>query len=267
MTSDKFIRVEIWCVAGQKVKTQLATSRRNIVTDEGALVGRQSVEYEIDWFLPVAHQLPQQLYKQLTVEPTLVGAEPELSARTDRRRCRDRLPLPRSMNNRCLSTSCPGLAMYRVGSKTRLIPKQNCRSTALGLAGQRRICFLLPPRDCFRVTLVGPLQWLLWSQVQFRQQCANGCYSEGNSKFLFDQNRHDRAGPQTEVKTVLPGISTVDPTEHLSLLCRCQAARTPCSSRRAQGTQAEPAPASQLHPLVDGRAAEAVGGNHRGWVF
>src|SRR5579862_444091 len=267
MTPDKLIGVKVRCIAGQKVETQLALSRCNVVTNEHALVGRQSVENDIDRFLPVTHQFPQQLDKQLAVEPAFVGTEPELSTRTDRRSSRDRLPLPRPMNNRCLSTSSPGLTMYRVSSKTGLIPKQNRCSTALGLAGQRGIRFLLPPRDCFWVTLVGPLQWLLWSQLQFRQQRANGCYSEGYAKFLFNQYRHDRAGPQTEVKTVLPWISTVDPTEHLSLLCGSQTARAPCSSRRAQGSKAASAPSGQLHPLVDGRAAEPVRGNHRGWVF
>lgn len=122
--------------------------------NESALVRRQAVENQIDWLLAMTHQFAQQLHEQLAVESALVGAEPEFSTGADRGCCRDRLSLPGSVNNGCLTAPSPSLTVDCVSSKIRFIPKQNRCAAALCLLRQSRIRLLLPAGNRFRVTLV-----------------------------------------------------------------------------------------------------------------
>src|SRR5450631_2631689 len=244
------------------MQAQLPCGRFDIVANDASLVRRKAIENQTHGLPTAMHQLAQQLDKPLAVQTTHVGAEPKLPARTHRRGGGDRLPLPRSVHNRSLAAQSPGLSMNGVGAKTGFIPKQNLCAVAFSLAGQRRIRLLLPQGYRLRISLIRTLQRLLWRQLQLRQQRADAGDSQINPELPLNQQRHDRARPQTEIQSVLPRIAAIDPPKDLSLLGRGQTTRPTSAARRTQRPQTVAASGGHVHPLVDRRAVESVGGDH-----
>ena len=116
------------------MQAQPTFSRSHVVANETSFVRRQAIENQMHRFFAPIHQLAQQLDKQFTIQTTRVGAEPKLPARTHRRGGGYRLALPRSIHDRSLATQSPRFAVDGVGTKTRLIPKQDLRAVALSLA-------------------------------------------------------------------------------------------------------------------------------------
>ena len=75
------------------------------------------------------------LDKQLGVERTFVGAEPERALGIDRRSRAEGLPLPGPQHHRRLTPDAPGLAVDGVGPETRLIPEEDVGTLGPGLPG------------------------------------------------------------------------------------------------------------------------------------
>src|SRR5271166_6313402 len=106
----------------------------------------------------VSHHPPQQLYKRLGVQPTLVGAVPEATPRAHRGGRTDRLPLARTFDHRRLTLLAPGLAVHAIGTKARLIPEIHLTARGFCLCGNGRIPLALPRLNSFRIALVSSLQ-------------------------------------------------------------------------------------------------------------
>src|SRR5665213_3459154 len=244
------------------MQAQLSSGGFNVVADGASLVCREAIENQADGLAATMHQLAQQLDEVFAVQGALVRTEPELSARTYRRGSRDRLTLPRPIDDRSVPAQPPRLSMNGVGAKARFVPKQNLRPVALGLLGQRRIRVLLPQGNRLGIPLIRALQRLLRGQLQLRQQGAYRGDAQIHSELLLDQKRDDRARPQTEIQSVLTRVAAIDPAKYLSLLGRGQAARPTARASRTQCSQAVAAPSGHVHPLVDRRAIESVGPDH-----
>src|ERR1019366_8387366 len=88
-----------------------------------------------------------------------------------------------------------------------------------------------------------------------------------NPELLLDQQRHDRARPQTEIQSILPRIAPIDPTKNVSLLRRGQATRPTGAASRTQRPQTVAASGGHVHPLVDRRAVESVRGDHNARIL
>src|SRR5450756_913921 len=249
------------------MQAQLTFGRFDVVTNETSFVCGEAVENQPHRLFAPMHQLAEQLDEQRTVQSADIGAEPKLPAWTHCRGGRDRLALPGSINDGCLTTQSPGLAVHGVSAKARLIPKQNLRAVAFSLTGQRRIRLLLPQCNRFGISLIRTLQRFLRRQLQFRQQRADGRDSQINPELLLDQQRHDRARPQTEIQSILPRIAPIDPTKNLSLLRRGQATRPTGAASRTQRPQTVAASGGHVHPLVDRRAVESVRGDHNARIL
>src|SRR5665213_101943 len=244
------------------MQAQLSAGGFDVVTNDASLVCGKAIENQADGFPAAMHKLAQQLDEAFAVQPALVGTAPKLPARTHRRGAGDRLTLPRAIDDRSLPAQSPPLSMTGVAEKARFVPKQNLRAVALRLPGQRRIRLLLPQGNRLRVPLIRTLQRLLRGQLQLRQQRAYRGDAQIHSELLLDQQRDDRARPQTEIQSVLTRVAAIDPAKYLSLLGRSQATRPTARACRTQRSQAVAASRDHVHPLVDRRAVESVGADH-----
>src|ERR1035437_3717083 len=229
----------------------------DVIAHQGFLVCRQTIDDQMHRLFPMTDHSLEQVDKQFTTERSLVRLEPKATARVDCRGCGDRLTLPGAMDHRSLSTHAPRLAMYRVGTKTRFVPKEYLSSLTLRLRGNGRKTLALPPLYRLRVTLVGALQRLLRCEPQFSQQRPHGGDAHTHAEFLLDQDGDDLPRPQSEVQTVLQWIAAVDPAKYLAFLLRRKPARTSGATCGAQCLQSVAASRCRLHPFVDRRSAKA----------
>ena len=75
--------VEIRGVAGQVMHGQFAVEPRNVFLDRERLVGRQSIEDQMQGLAASAHHPAQQLHEQRAGQRARIGGEPEGACGTD----------------------------------------------------------------------------------------------------------------------------------------------------------------------------------------
>ena len=241
------------------MQTQFACRRFHVVPNEAGPVCGQAIENQADRPPSSIHQLPQQRDEQFIGQTVRVGTEPELAPRSDRRGGRYLLALPWPNHDRRLAAQPAHYGMDRALVKARLIPKQDLCAFTFSLTGKRRIGLWLPQGNRFRI----PLTRTLRRQLQLRQQRADRTDAQRNPELALDQQRHDRARPQSEIQSLQTRSAAVDPAQHLPLLRRRQAARTPDAAGRTQSPQALAAAGDLAHPLVNRLSVESAGADHR----
>src|SRR5258708_27487113 len=117
------------------MQSQFPLSAGDVVLDDSFLMRRQSVDNQMNPFLAIEHQLPEQRHKQLTGEAALVSRKPESPLRVHGGRRANALPLARSFDDRCFTTLGPCLAMHGIGAKARFIPEEGVSLFLPGLPG------------------------------------------------------------------------------------------------------------------------------------
>ena len=100
MAPDQLIGVEIRGVAGQVMHGQFAVEPRNVFLDRERLVGRQSIEDQMQGLAASAHHPAQQLHEQRAGQRARIGGEPEGACGTDGRGGADALPLAWNLDHR-----------------------------------------------------------------------------------------------------------------------------------------------------------------------
>ena len=185
MTPHQFVGIQIRRVAGQEVQGQPAFGRwrRSRARCAFLCAGRLS-STRCTGFLRYFIICCSSSMNSSRVERTVVGAEPKRALGIDRRSGAEGLPLPGTLHHRRLAAHAPSLAMDRVGPESGLIPEEDLGALGLGLFGNGRIGFALPPLDRFRIALVGALQRLLRRQPEFRQQFADRRQPERHVELL-----------------------------------------------------------------------------------
>lgn len=135
MTPHKFIRVEVWRIARQKVQRQAAICFGHVFLDRRILVRWQTINHQMQRFLAAIHQSLEQFDKQIAREPTFISGEPERAFGIDRRGCSDALALPRPIDYRRFAKQSPSLAMHRIGTKAGFVPEIDFGAFLSGLLG------------------------------------------------------------------------------------------------------------------------------------
>lgn len=161
----QFVRIQVWSIARQEMQRQLALRAGDIGLDHRLLVGRQSVDHQVQWLPAAVHQLPEQVHKQLAVQCPGVDGEPEATLHADGRRRTDTLPLPGHRDHRGAPLGALSPALHGVGTKAGFVPKENVCFLFPGAPPQRRVGLALPALNCRRIALVSALQRLLHRQA------------------------------------------------------------------------------------------------------
>lgn len=125
MAPYQFIGIQVRRIAGQEVEGQSPLGSGNVLLHQGCLVRWQAIEHQLNRLLAMAHHLLQQFDEQFGVERALIEAEPERPPGIDSRGRTDRLPLSGTLDDRRVAAHAPGLAMYRVGTKSRFVPEEH----------------------------------------------------------------------------------------------------------------------------------------------
>src|SRR5450759_665578 len=185
MTPYQFIRIQLGCISGKEVQSQAARSGCDVVLHACCLVGRETIEHEMNRFSAVLHHLLQQLDEQFRVEGAIVGAKPERPICIHRRSRADGLTLSRALHYRRLSTNSPCLAMHRVGTESRFIPEKDVSAFRLGLLSNGREGLALPHLNGFRIALIGSLKRFLWRQSQTGKKFTDRRHAEFDSELLL----------------------------------------------------------------------------------
>src|SRR5258705_11976974 len=86
----------------------------DVVLDDRFLMRRQYVDNQMNPFLAIEHQLPEQRHKQLTGEAAFVSRKPESPLRVHGGRRANALPLARSFDDPWFTTLRPRLSMDRI---------------------------------------------------------------------------------------------------------------------------------------------------------
>lgn len=118
MAPDQLTGVEIWGVTRQVIYGQLAVEFRGVFLDSESLVGRQSIDDQMQEF-PASSQ---QIHEQWAGQGPHIGGDPEGAFRTDGRRGTDALTLAET-NTIDVWPLCPSSYRGTHRLKTRLIPE------------------------------------------------------------------------------------------------------------------------------------------------
>src|SRR5215469_12247186 len=250
VTPHQLIRIEVRCIAGQKVQGQFGVSASNVVFRDSLFVCRQSVDNQMNRPLPIEHQLLEQRDEQFAAESPFVRRKPESALRVDGGRRAHTLPLTGALYDGRLAAWRPGLAMYRVGPKARFVPEEDVRLLLTSPSGDGWIRVVLPALDCLRIALVSMLQRLLRCQVQTRQHCADRGQAQRDTEFTLYQFAYQIASPKPEVKAILHWVLAIDPAQHLLLLGGSELARAACRLGRPQCTHSSSSPPGLRPQLV-----------------
>lgn len=90
-------------------------------------------------------------------------------------------------NHRRVRPCAPRLAVDRIGTKAGLVPEIDLGLVSLGLARNRGIRLTLPAGNRIGVTLIRPLQGLLWCQALSRQHRADRSQAQAHAESPDDQ--------------------------------------------------------------------------------
>ena len=232
MAPGQLIGVEIRGVAGQVMHGQRAVELRHVVLDRARLVGRQSVQHQMQGLAASAQHPAQQRHEQRADQGPCIGGEPEGALGTDGRRGADVLVLAGNRHDWRLSLGSPRHAVHRIGAKARLVPEIDLALVPLGGACDRGV----------GLALVGALHGFLRDQTLSSQQRADRGRAHAHTESLADQFSHAVPRPHPEVESILPGGLAVDPAKHLPLL-------------------------RGLEPAIDLPSVKAVAGDHLARAF
>ena len=210
MAPDKFVRVQVWYVAGQKMQRQTPLRVSNIGLDDRLTVRRQAINDQMQRLLAAINQLLEQFDKQFTRQPALIGSKPERSLGIDRRGGAYALALSRSVDHRRFASLRPGLAMHGIGTKAGLVPETDFSARHFGLLGDSWKGIALPALNGLWIALIGSLQWLLRRQVEFGKQTACRGHAQADVEFLENELADDISCPQTKIKTIPVSYTHLD---------------------------------------------------------
>ena len=267
MAPDQLIGVEIRGVARQVMHGQLAVEPCDVCLDRERLVGRQSIEDQMQGLAASAHHPAQQVHEQWAGQGARIRSEPEGALGTDGRGGADALALAGNLDHRGVCAYAPCLAVNRIGAKARLIPERDLGLGPLGVARNRGIRLTLPAVNRVGISLVRPLQGLLRRQALSRQQRPNRGQAQPHAESLRHQFAHDLTRPQTKLEPVLPRILPIDPVKHLPLLSRGQGPRAAGRGTCRERVESVPTPACRREPAIDRAAVKAVAGDHLARTF
>src|ERR1019366_3535225 len=188
--------------------------------------------------------------------------KPECAFGIDGRRSADALTLSRPIDHRRVTSLGPSLSMHRISAEARFVPEVNFGTLRFGLPCNGGKGVTLPSFNGLRVALVGALQRLLRSEVEFGKQATDRGHAQTDIEFLEDEFTHDVPRPQSKFKAVLHRVLAVDPAEHLRFLSARQFRRTPSAFACDQAVLPATPSTDLGEPLVSRGAAQPIAVHH-----